>query len=137
MGYIRHHAIIVTGSYDYDGKLSEAIDFECGKWHWAAVARCKALELFGGDNVSELMHSTINNIKSFCIVPDGSKEGREVSDKGDDNRDIFIKWLESLIDGDMSSPLDWVEVQYGDGDKVTKIVRDSDEKWRDEEPDSK
>ena len=131
MSYQRYCAILVTGSYDYDYIFDGMKRYpECHGFHWAAVARLKASKIFGDEHVSELIETHLNNIMSFFISPDGSNEGWEASDKGDDNRDAFIEWLESLRYDDGSSPLAWAEVQYGDSDGVTKVVRDSDEKSR-------
>ena len=134
MSYQRYHAILVTGSYDCDPITAAATRYlGCHGFHWAAVARRKASKIFGDEHVSELIETHLNNVVSFFVAPDGSNEGWDDSDKGDDNRDAFIEWLESLRYDDGSSPLAWAEVQYGDDEGVTKIVRDSDEKQRENE----
>lgn len=111
MGYMRHHAIIMT-SFD-DVLIKEARD--------------KANKLFSEGMVSELLMSPVNGYCSFFIAPDGSKEGWNESDEGDDAREEFKTWLLSKRYEDNSSPIDWAEVQYGDEDRVTKIVTHSDE----------
>lgn len=104
MGYMRHHAILVT--------------------HWEAArierAYLKAVEIFG-DMVSPLVKSESNGIQTFVIVPDGSKEGWDPSEVGNDNREIFKQWLKA--DAKVKQfDMDWVEVQYGDDERVTKII---------------
>ena len=64
---------------------------------------------------------------SFFIPPDGSKEGWDDSEEGDKSRDRFVGWLRSVRE---KYGLSWVEVQYGDNDYITKILRDSDEEYR-------
>jgi hypothetical protein len=111
--YTRHHAIVVTG-------ISE-----CG----LKEAHKKAKAIF--PEVSEIIptKNIINGCQSFFIPPDGSNEGWDDSTKGDDNRDRFLEWLESKRG---VFELAWVEVQYGDGNYDTRIVRDSDASQRNE-----
>ena len=120
MGYIRHHAIIVTGSYHVD------INPDCP--HWAEKAHDVAVRVFEDTTarVSPVTSDGTNGTRSFFIAPDGSKEGWDASDAGDQARTDFIIWLEGQRYADGSTPLAWVEVQYGDDDCETEIVRDSD-----------
>lgn len=111
MGYIRHHAIVVTATYD----------------NWIDRAREAALNL--GMQVSPIVDSALNNTRSLLIAPDGSKEGWAESDDGDIRREAYKDWLLSCRYDDLSSPLDWVEVQYGDDERETKIIAHSDEGW--------
>jgi len=115
MGYMRHHAIIVTS------------------WKDEAVkgAQKEALKHFS--HVSEIVESPINRYSSFFIAPDGSKEGWEPSDKGDDSRNTFISYLNSLCHEDGSSPLDWAELFYGDDGGESEITRHS--RWNDDKSD--
>lgn len=109
MGYMRHHAILVTSYKD------ERIN----------AAREKALSF--GLACSEIIPSRTNVYFSFFVAPDGSKEGWPDSDEGDAKRDLFINWLNSYRFSDGSSPLDWVEVQYGDEGGEQEVLRsDSD-----------
>ena len=110
MGYMRHHAIVVTGR-DFDESV--------------AKAHSMAEDTFG-DLVSPVVMSGINGFRSFCVFPDGSKEGWEKSLDWDDSRDSFISYLKEFEFEDGSSPLCWVEVQYGDDNYETMVVRDSD-----------
>ena len=112
MGYMRHHAIVVT-SWDV-----QAIE----KAHREAVARFPA--------VSPLMDSEWNHYLSFFIPPDGSKEGWDASDEYDDCRKSFIQRLDSEYRDDGATSLDWVEVQYGDDEGETIVTAHSDQRWR-------
>ena len=117
MGYIRHHAIVVTGT-DYIPMA--------GNPQGITPAQAKAVEIFGARNVSALLKSVMNGYHSFFVQPDGSKEGWADSDTGDRLRDEFVAWLDVQRYTDGSGPLDWVEVQYGDDELVTAVCRDSD-----------
>lgn len=109
MGYMVHHAILVTS---WDTKR-------------LAEAHAKADIIFG-DSVSPLLKGFVNEYQTFCIAPDGSKEGWTEDEAGDERRDEFIAWLETQHYDDNSSWLSWVEVQYGDDDFNTTVTRDSD-----------
>lgn len=108
MGYMRHHAIIVTCGYD----------------DWIGKAHKKATQIFV--EVSGILKSSINGYESFFIPPDGSKEGWEESEIGDTQRKEYVKWLIAQKYDDGSSPLKWVEVQYGDDEGETIITQHSD-----------
>jgi hypothetical protein len=108
MGYMRHHAIIVT-SY------ADKID----------AAHAKAVAIFD-DMVTPVVKSHTNGYGSFMVVPDGSKERWEASKIGDACRDEFVEWLNTQRYSDDSTSLKWAEVQYGDDEYETRIVRDSD-----------
>lgn len=109
MGYMRHHAIVVTdGGYGDHIELAEE----------AATAH--------GCAVSPIVKSPTNGYRSFLVATDGSKEGWPESDTGDERRAAFLAWLETTRYEDGSCPLRWVEVQYGDDEGVTKVVSDSD-----------
>lgn len=118
MGYMRHHAIIVTS---FDDELLEQ-------------AHAKATEL--GMSTSPILGEVTNGYRTFLVGPDGSKEGWDESDRGDLRRAAFVGWLNQQRHEDESSNLDWVEVQYGDDDLETRIVNDESEvlrrKWANE-----
>jgi hypothetical protein len=103
MGYQRHHAIIVTSFLD------ENLD----------AAHRKAVRIFG-EAASPIIESEQNGYRSFFVAPDGSKEGWLESVAGDADRNKFVKWLRG-------KRLDWVEVQYGDDEGQTVVVRHSDD----------
>lgn len=99
MGYIRHHAIIVT-CYDEAG---------------AETARSKAREL--GMHPTNAV-ATVNAYCTFLVPPDGSKEGWEASDNGDEARAAFKEWLRNAS-GVWPT---WCEVQYGDEEGDNRMV---------------
>ena len=98
MGYMQHHAIMLTG---WDRKRVELV-------------RSQALEIFRDvAPVSELILSPINGYISFMIAPDGSKLGWEGSDLGDAARKAMKTWLRKHPE----CWVDWIEVLYGDDDE--------------------
>lgn len=104
MGYMRHHAIVVTGFRDQD----------------VEAARAKALDL--GMEVSEIVGPTVNGTVTFLIAPDGSKEWWDESNAGDERRSDFKAWCREQRD----CFLDWAEVQYGDDEAQSLLVDHSD-----------
>lgn len=119
MGYMRHHTIVVTS----------------WKKEHLRIAHAEAESRFG-DTCSEIIESPINGYLSFFIAPDGSKEGWYESNKGDEHRDQFIKWIlatkEQRKHGD-GFYVDWVEVFYGDDERLAKITRHSGQHIGDED----
>lgn len=116
MGYICHHAIIVTGSID----------------DYTEQAHKKAEEIFnehGLKLVSPMWDGAWNCYRSFCIYPDGSKEGWEESDRAEKLRRAFIVWLKLQVYEDGSSPLDWALVQFGDEMGNNCLLDDSYRLW--------
>lgn len=105
----RHHAIIVTATH------SRVFD----------QAHAKAVEL--GMEVSSIVKSPVNYVRTFMIAPDGSSDGWDDSNLGDQRRKMFIAWMDYQRYNDGSGPLSWVEVQYGDEDGDTHVVSHSDE----------
>lgn len=122
MGYMRHHAIVCTGMLEY-------ID----------NAHKKALDIFGFDGVSPLGHERVNGYQSFCVWPDGSKEGWDESKDGDSRRGEFVWWLENKHCEETAyqeEPLktcliNWVEVRFGDDNCVNSVIGDSESGFRD------
>lgn len=108
MGYIRHQAIVVTGS---DNSL-----YTAGGKHDTAIARDKALEL--GLPCSDIVPSRTNGYTSFLIAPDGSKEGWHTSDEQEANRKAWIEWARS------SGHFDWACVSYGGDDAALASLDD-------------
>lgn len=115
MGYMRHHAIVVSS---WDEKQLN-IAHECAK-------------RFFGHTVSNIVTGFSNFESSFFIGPDGSKEGWDESDEGDIRRASYTDYLRSFEYEDNSTPVKWVEVQYGDDNYETKIIHDSDDSMRDQ-----
>lgn len=118
MGYMRHHAIVVTGWRD---DLLSVRDKVAGIV--TATDNCMI-------RVTPLTDKATNSYASFLVAPDGSKEGWDTSDAGDEARAEIIKYLDSLRHEDGSTSVDWVEVQFGDDDRETIIVNHSDEESR-------
>ena len=108
MSYYIHHAIVVTISDHGDDHQKPEVIHQ------------KAKDIFFED-VSSLIDSKMGYF-SFLIGPDGSKELWPQSDEGDAKREQFISYLEELPYDDGSSPVNWVEIQYG-GDKPTKNTK--------------
>jgi hypothetical protein len=105
MGYVRHHAIVVT-SWD-DGHIDVA----------AEEATRIGLQVIGPSDAA------INGYRSMLVCPDGSKEGWAESNKGDIKRAAFCKWLDKHRYNDGSTCLEWVEVSYGSDDQDAAIER--------------
>lgn len=62
-----------------------------------------------------------NNICTVILAPDGEDEGTKYSDKGDDLRQKFIKYLGSEKYNDGSDIWSWIEVGYGEfGQKILR-----------------
>ena len=109
MGYMRHHAIIVTANEQN-----------------MLVLRKKVLAVIMGqpDNddvyldlpVSDLLPSQVNGYVSFLIGPDGSQEGWAASARGNQLRRGII----DVLKGSWAS---WAEVQYGDEDGWDMVLR--------------
>lgn len=104
MSYTRHHAIIVTS------------------WNEKSIRKAHeaASKIF--PHVSEIVESGMNGYSSFFVPPDGSKEGWRDSDIGNDQREIFKKWLKSnerYKDG--SSSLSAIEVCYPEDDDSASV----------------
>ena len=112
MGYMRHHAIVVSS---WDGAL-------------IVKARAKAEKAFSGvTEVSKVTSGAINGYRSFFVAPDGSKEGWGDSDLGDEARDSFILWLRQQVETDGSSCIKWIEVQFGDDEGKTRVLQHSED----------
>lgn len=104
MGYMRHHAIIVSSFSD------EAIK----------TAHQVATGIF--PFVSELIPHVMNGGYTFLVPPDNSKEGWEESELGDKRRKEFIEYLNNQRFDDWSTLLSWAEVMYGDEEGEAAII---------------
>jgi hypothetical protein len=109
MGYLCHHAFVVTGSRPGSGDLDVLI-----------AAHSTAREL--GLEPTELTPLVLNGFRSFMIPPDGSKAGWPEDAEGNRKRAAFREWLAAQNYADGSSPVQWVEVQYGDDEDDNRIV---------------
>jgi len=113
MGYMCHHAIVVTGYGEHVAKAREvaydiACDLQEGEPHTPYL------------HVTEVSPEALNGYRSFLICPDGSKEGWRESAKGD-------TWREQFIDCCRTNAFDvsWAEVQFGDDGGQNKLLRSS------------
>jgi hypothetical protein len=106
MGYMRHHAIIVTGFRHED--LLRALK--------------KAKTLFPKQRISQILKADVNMYETLFISTDGSKEGWAESDAGDLQREAFINWLRCKKQEDCFY---WAEVRYTDDEGKTLIERDN------------
>lgn len=113
MGYMRHHAVVVT---TYRDDLMSA-------------AHAKAVEIFNADMVTGVTPAMMNGWRSFLVAPDGSKEGWTLSDECDERRSQFIAWLKQQAYDDGSSSLQWVEVQFGDDMQEAKVTDSYDDHY--------
>ena len=125
MGWMRHHAVIVSASY------GDWID----KAHTKAVGLAEDVDVggYGRLIVSDIVGPVVNGVSTFVVGPDGSKEGWDTSAAGELLRERFVAWLREQVYEDGSSPLDWAVVQYGDDYHQTAILDDSDADARKEE----
>ncbi len=106
---IRHHAIVITASQP--------------DMLFACYAEAQGL----GCQISNIVASCDGHYMSFLVAPDGSSERDEQSHEEDTHRDRLIRWMDQRRYSDGSCPFDWVEVQYGDDHRQTRVVRHSDE----------
>lgn len=126
-----YHAIVVTASFEVDVEHRPSL-------HWIDVAYQKALEIFGDWKhlVTPPNTGGINDVRSFAILPDGSKPGWDVSNDLDALRLQFLDWMRAQCYRDLSSPLTWVEVGYGgDYDPPPRVTADYDSPLRELCPD--
>lgn len=99
MGYYKHHAILVTGETRYMVQAHEEV--------LRLYNRVMHLESVAPVNmISDRYKSPVGDFESFAIFPDGSKEGWDDSDHGDEFRKQVVDALRSML-------VDWIEVSYG------------------------
>ena len=104
MGYVRHDAIVCT-SFDEN---------------YIEPARAKA-ELLGLP-VTDIVKSPVNAYYSFLIAPDGSKEGWDESDRGDEARAAWKDWANEQWTTN-GLYVYWAHLSYaGDEPTDTKLV---------------
>lgn len=100
MGYINHHAIIVT-SYD-EALIKEA--------HEEAVRLCHKL-------VSPILSSVVNKYFSFLVAPDGSKEGWGDSNQFDEKRAEIVEFINA-----QDGAVNYVEVSYSPDNGTANVT---------------
>ncbi len=114
MGYIKHHTIVVTGCTDLKTKEAHQKAKEIFEENFK---REPFTIPYGSQLVSEIIHGLTNGYSSFFVAPDGSKEGWETSNNGNNARNEFIDWLQMA-----DSHCDYVEVIFGGDDKTERII---------------
>ncbi len=105
MGYIKHHAIVVTS---------------CDKV-LIHKAHNKGEKIFA-NSLTEIIRSEIGGYYSFFIPPDGSKEGWDESDLGDKKRETFLNWLDKQAYEDGSNSISYAEFFYGDDNGDSEVI---------------
>lgn len=98
MGMQSHVGIVVT-SYNDEAITDVWID---------------ATEIFY--EVSDILDSKMNGVKSFFIPPSGSNVGREQAKKHEKDCQTFKEILKKY------PSLSWVQIQYGDENHDNKIL---------------
>ena len=124
MGYTRHHAIVCSGP----APVEDMAPYSLGLTEYITSlqrAHNYAANIFG-DTVSPIVISPVNGVGSFFVAPDGSNEGWQDSDAGDERRAAFITYLRANYYDDGSSAVHWAEVQYGDDENEAKVTQSSD-----------
>ncbi len=114
MRNIKHHVIIVTVN---DFKLAEKIKNDISILYKKNMEVKNAHEL-----ISPITPSLINNFYSFFIAPDGSKEGYDLSEDGDNIREKIVTHLKSYKGDGFSVPVNFVEIFYGDDKLKPEIL---------------
>lgn len=108
MGYMAHHAIVVTS------------------WDKVAAGKTRAHALDLGCVVTSLGPQAVNGYVSFLVCPDGSKEGWDASERGDEARGLLIQWMNNYAPGG-SNPIDWAEIRFGGDDPdLAELVSHND-----------
>lgn len=115
MKNIIHHTIIVTVK---DLKLAEKIKSEISFLYKKNMEAKNGFEL-----ISPIVPSLINNFYSFFICPDGSKEGYDLSDDGDNIRAKTILLLNAYKSKDEESGINYVELSYGNDNESPQILK--------------
>jgi hypothetical protein len=108
MGFMRHHAIVVTSCIDE--KIEQAHEFAVSLFPW----------------VSPISPSGMNGFRSFFVPPDGSKEGWAESAEGDLRRARLRDFLRSLYHDDQSTSLHWAELIVSSDDDEAAVTAASD-----------
>lgn len=111
MGTFQHDAIIVTGGDTEIVPVYEMAKSIFDRRRWGKLTP-------GYTNlVTGIARGPSNDQSSFLIAPDGSKEGWENSNDGDDRRDEFVRWLKESPEAEYVT---WVAVSFGEtGYRIT------------------
>lgn len=117
MGVVNHNAIIAT---TWSKERADAIHV------WISGLTEQQQKLFVNSE------GLVNQYQTFALMPDGSKEGWDASDAGDDLRELFIARLTEDNYEDGSSPWAWVEVGYGEFGQT--VIRGNNQNCYDDRP---
>lgn len=121
MGYMTHHAVLVTGPVEMEMELRPDVDgFRAALpevWRPLVVGPIPAV---------------VNNYVTYVFAPDGSKEGWADSDLGDQYRQQFA---DLFADKDGWSAPDVVIVRYGGDDpESASVTNPTDTEYAEEPP---
>ncbi len=121
MGYIRHKALIVTGSdyndSDYNDAVSKCQHFAEKQYENTDVPKGVVTPIYSG----------VNGYTSFAILPDGSKEWWDTSNDSDECVREIIKKIESYRDEDGEPSIHYAYVQLYDDNGVVELLESSKE----------
>lgn len=112
MGHVVHHAIVITS---WDEKPLMQVYQTCANV---------------GAQVTEIVRSRMNGYSTFVVTPDGSKSGWDEDAVGDAQREAIIAVCRKQRYEDGSSPLEWVEVSYGNDDNEAQVVHHEWDDWK-------
>lgn len=115
MGYIKHHTIVVTC---WDKAHLKAAQKQAKKIFKKAFKN-NGILVSGDKLISNIVPGLANAQDSFFIAPDGSKEGWDTSDIGNDARAEFLAWLFANDDNYCK----YIEVCFGGDDSADDITR--------------
>lgn len=104
MGRMRHDTVVVTS------------------WRESAMeaAHDKAMTLMP-ELTTPLVETVTNGYLSFfCVVPDGAREGLELSDQYEEKRQALLDYLDTLIE--RREWLQYVAVRFGGDDGGAQIT---------------
>ncbi len=107
MGYIAHHALVVTG---WDGNRIESV-------HEQAMTHADVVP------VTPVSDPAVNGYCSFAMLPDGSKEGWAYSDDGEAARSDVIGFIKSQ---GLSGYVSYVLVRFGGDESELAQIEDHD-----------
>jgi hypothetical protein len=124
MGFVRHHAIVVTSwnKYDDEKEPTEAAFYQKDQHFTRAVAKAEEL----GCRVQFQTRDAFNAYRTMIVCPDGSKSGWNEDQEGNTRRRLFKEWLREQRYADQSSPYEWCEIVYGSDDAAAFVV---DSRW--------
>lgn len=99
MGTFKHNAMIITGT------MTEEAEKKVKAAHIVAKKLFRSL-------VTPIIESPVNNVFTFFIAPDGSKEGWDTSDEHDAKRKELADYIETLAYEDGSTAIQYVDVWF-------------------------